>query len=139
MRLIERCSLKDPSRSAGVGGGAEVANDEMVHGAGIEVREELRGLVAEGEASGAMEWSEESVAGEVVERLGWLVARVDDECDEVVGVWTVDCGGEHDKGCKCSGSRPGSSTSCPLEKMEEPEVCPPPDFLVHTEKYSLTL
>lgn len=45
----------------------------MVHGVGIDVGEELRGLVAEGEAGGAMEWSEESVAGKVVEGLGWLM------------------------------------------------------------------
>ncbi len=61
----------------------------MVHGVGVDVGEELRSLVAEGEAAGAIKGGEEGVAGEVVEGLGWLVVGVDDECDEVVGVWAV--------------------------------------------------
>ena len=81
---------------ARIGAGAEIADDHVVHGIEIDVGEELRGLVAEGQAAAALERSEKGIAGEIVERFLLRVGTRNDEFDEAEGIGTVDRAGEED-------------------------------------------
>jgi len=75
--------------------GAEFFGNEMVEGVQVEVGEELRRLIAEGQSALALEGSKEGVAGEVADgRVGKRTEAGDDACGEVQRGAAFDDAGE---------------------------------------------